>query len=257
MSTLDVFLWGVFPYICLVLFIGGLAWRWRTDQFGWTSRSSQLHGSRILRWASPLFHVGILMVLAGHIMGVLIPKGWTEAFGVTEHMYHLVATGAGSFAAVITVVGFVGLMIRRVKNPGVRRKTTRNDHVMLVLLTIPLALGAFATFHHQVFGEEGGYDYRETIAPWLRSLFMGNPKIELMADVPVDFQLHIIAGMLLIAMVPFTRLVHMFSAPVGYVTRPYVVYRSRESAVSTAARRRGWTPVRHIKSHDGEASEGA
>ena len=256
MSTLDIALWGVFPYVALTAFIVGIVWRGRTDQFGWTSRSSQLHESKILRWASPLFHVGILMVLAGHILGILIPKDWTDAIGISEHMYHLVATGAGAVAALMTVVGFILLMVRRVTYKGVRRKTSRNDKIMLVFLTIPLALGAFATFHHQVFGGDGGYDYRETIAPWLRSIFLLNPQIDLMADVPLDFQLHVIAGILLIAMVPFTRLVHMFSAPVGYVTRPYIVYRSRDASVSTASPARGWSPLGR-RPVNGDPAEGA
>ncbi len=138
-----------------------------------------------------------------------------------------------------------------------RRKTTRNDKIMLVLLAIPMLLGAYATFHHQVFGGHHGYDYRETISPWLRSIFFFNPKIELMADVPLDFTLHVIAGMLLIAIVPFTRLVHMFSVPVGYTTRPYVVYRSRDKSVSSAPRARGWKPVNQVRAHDSEPSEGA
>ena len=78
-----------------------------------------------------------------------------------------------------------------------------------------------------------------------------------MADVPLDFTLHVIAGMLLIAIVPFTRLVHMFSVPVGYTTRPYVVYRSRDKSVSSAPRARGWKPVNQVRAHDSEPSEGA
>lgn len=240
MKPLDIFVWGVFPYICLTTFVVGIVWRWRTDQFGWTSRSSQLVESRILRWGSPLFHVGILLVLAGHIMGILIPKSWTTALGVTEHAYHLVATIGGAVAAIMAVAGFILLMIRRFTYRSVRRKTTTNDKIMLILLALPLGLGAFATAHHQIFGQAGGYDYRETIAPWLRSLFVGDPRIDLMVNVPLDFTLHVIAGMLLIAIIPFTRLVHMFSAPVGYVSRPYVVYRSRESSPSTAPGARGW-----------------
>ena len=89
-----------------------------------------------------------------------------------------------------------------------------------------------------------GYDYRETISPWLRSVLVLQPRPELMSDVPVSFKLHVVAGFLLLAIWPFTRLVHAVSAPVGYVTRPYVVYRSREGATSTARPSRGWTPVR-------------
>ena len=99
MTALDTFIWGIFPYICLVVFIGGMAWRWKNDQFGWTSRSSQLHESKILRWGSPMFHVGILMVLAGHILGILVPKSWTQAVGISQEAYHLMATIPGAFAA--------------------------------------------------------------------------------------------------------------------------------------------------------------
>ncbi len=112
MTALDTFIWGIFPYICLVVFIGGMAWRWKTDQFGWTSRSSQLHESKILRWGSPMFHVGILMVLAGHILGILVPKSWTQFVGINQETYHLMATIPGAFAAVLAIVGFILLMIR-------------------------------------------------------------------------------------------------------------------------------------------------
>ena len=95
-----------------------------------------------------------------------------------------------------------------------------------------------------VGGLHGGYDYRETISPWFRSIFMLRPRAELMADVPLAFKLHIVAGLLLFAIWPFTRLVHAVSPPVGYVTRPYIVYHSRGGAISTVAPRRGWDPVR-------------
>ena len=128
---------------------------------------------------------------------------------------------------------------------SVRLATTRNDKVMYVLLTVPICLGAWATISTQLLGGlHGGYDYRETISPWFRSIFLLSPRPELMADVPLAFKLHIVAGFLLFAIWPFTRLVHAVSAPVGYVTRPYVVYRSREGATSTARTRRGWAPVR-------------
>lgn len=92
---MDVLFWGVFPYICITLLVAGLIWRYRSDQYGWTSESSQLREAKILRLASPLFHFGILFVLLGHFMGLFIPDWMTEAMGVSQHQYHLLATVGG------------------------------------------------------------------------------------------------------------------------------------------------------------------
>ena len=97
-------LWVALPYASLVLLVAGMIWRWRTDQFGWTSRSSQWNESRILRLASPMFHLGFLMVMGGHVVGLLVPKDVTEMLGVSQHMYHLGATYLGTFAAVMTIL---------------------------------------------------------------------------------------------------------------------------------------------------------
>ena len=85
---MDIVLWGVLPYLVIVTLVGGTVWRYRYDKFGWTTRSSQLYESRLLRIGSPLFHFGILLVLVGHIGGLVIPESWTEAVGVSEGLYH-------------------------------------------------------------------------------------------------------------------------------------------------------------------------
>lgn len=234
-------LWVALPYVCLFLLGAGMIWRWRTDQFGWTSRSSQWHESRMLRLASPVFHLGFLMVAGGHLVGLMVPKTWTEAVGVTQHMYHLGATYMGTLAAVMTIAGLAGLIYRRVVVKSVRLATSRNDIVMYCFLIVPVLLGTFATVSNQLL-DHHGYDYRETISPWLRSVLSFHPEPGLMTDVPLSFKMHVVAGFLLLAIWPFTRLVHAVSAPVGYVTRPYVVYRSRDAS-SAAPTGRGWTPV--------------
>ena len=81
---MNQFLWVIFPYICLTTFVGGHLWRYRYDKFGWTTRSSQLYEDRLLRIGSPLFHFGILAVFLGHVMGLGVPKSWTEAVGVSR-----------------------------------------------------------------------------------------------------------------------------------------------------------------------------
>ncbi|MBE6476698.1 MAG: respiratory nitrate reductase subunit gamma [Propionibacteriaceae bacterium] len=241
MSAASILAWVVLPYLSIILLVVGLVWRFRTDQFGWTSKSSQWQESAILRWSSPLFHLGILFVALGHVMGLVVPQSLTDALGVSHHLYHLVATIPGSIAGAATVVGLCGLLYRRIVVKSVRLNTSRVDILTYVLLTIPIMLGAAATFSTQVFGAPGGYNYRETISVWFRSIPMLHPQPELMADVPMVFKLHVIAGMLLFCIWPFTKLVHVVSAPVGYVTRPNVVYRSREGGrVASSPAARGW-----------------
>ena len=112
MSALDIVLWGVLPYLVALTLIAGLVWRYRYDQFGWTTRSSQLYESRLLRVASPMFHFGLLVVLGGHLVGLLIPKDWTDRV-VTQEMYHWVAVGAGTLAGIATLIGIALLIYRR------------------------------------------------------------------------------------------------------------------------------------------------
>ena len=257
MTTADVLLWVAYPYICLTLLVGGLVWRWRTDQFGWTTRSSQLYEKAILRAASPTFHLGFLAVIGGHFVGLLVPKSWTAAVGIPQHVYHLTATIGGSVAALATVLGLAGLLYRRFAVRSVTLATTTRDKVMYVLLVLPVAVGTWATVANQVLGGPEGYDYRETISPWLRSVLTFSPHPALMTSVPLSFRLHVLAGFALFAIWPFTRLVHAVTIPVQYPTRPYIVYRARRASVSAAGGRRGWAPVQRSADRDGARSRGA
>ena len=93
MSASEILLWIVLPYVAITTFVVGTVWRYRYDKFGWTTRSSQLYERKLIRVASPLFHIGILAVLVGHIVGLLIPEAWTDALGISESMYHFMAVG--------------------------------------------------------------------------------------------------------------------------------------------------------------------
>jgi nitrate reductase gamma subunit len=235
----NTLLWVIVPYLSIAIFAGGLAWRYRYDKFGWTTRSSQLYEASVLRWGSPLFHFGILLVLLGHLGGLAVPESWTDAVGISEHSYHLAAVFLGTVAGLCTLIG-LGILIARRRLVGpVFTATTRNDKAMYVVLVGVIVLGLVATVRANALG--GGYDYRQTVSPWFRSLFVLHPDPAVMAAVPVGFQVHVLAAFLLFAFWPFTRLVHAFSAPLGYLTRPYVVYRSRDVAPRP---RRGWDTVR-------------
>lgn len=241
-GTGGILLWVVLPYISLAVFVLGHVWRYRYDKFGWTTRSSQLYERRLLRIGSPLFHFGILVVLLGHIGGLLVPESWTDAAGISEHTYHVVAVVLGTIAGVCTIGGLAILIYRRRTVGPVFSATTRNDKAMYLSLTVTIGLGLAATVAANLVG--GGYNYRETISPWFRSIFYLQPDADLMTGVPVLFQLHAVSALLLFAAWPFTRLVHMLTAPLGYLTRPYIVYRSRDTQLGSRAPQRGWERIR-------------
>jgi nitrate reductase gamma subunit len=243
MSALDVMLWGVLPYVTVAVLLVGLWWRYRYDKFGWTTRSSQLYESRLLRIGSPLFHFGILVVLVGHVIGLVVPKSWTEAVGVSQHLYHVNAVVLGGIAGATTLTGVAILVYRRRTTGPVFMATTVNDKAMYLVLVLAILTGlAVTALSAGIVGEE--HDYRETVGPWFRSVFRLQPDVELMAAAPLGFHVHTLIGMVLFVVWPFTRLVHAFSAPVGYLFRPYVVYRSREpGAPGARAPRRGWDRV--------------
>jgi nitrate reductase gamma subunit len=239
MSTTDIMLWGVLPYLTVAVLAGGTAWRYRYDQFGWTTRSSELYESRLLRIGSPLFHFGILVVIVGHVVGLLIPQRWTSAAGLSEHAYHVQAVTLGTVAGAATLAGVAILVYRRRTTGPVFMATTRNDKTMYAVLVAALVAGVATTLLGAgVVGE--AHNYRETVSVWFRSLFALRPDIDAMGAAPLSFQLHALIGMLLFALWPFTRLVHAFTAPVAYLFRPYIVYRSRDGGPALRPSRRGW-----------------
>ena len=231
--------WDVVPYVTLAIVVVGTWWRYRYDNFGWTTRSSQLYESRLLRIASPMFHFGILVV----VIGLLIPESWTAAAGMSEHVYHVQAIVLGTIAGVTTLVGIAVLIYRRRTRGPVFMATTVNDKVMYVVLVAAIVAGLYATaLGSGVFGD--AYNYRESVSVWFRSIWVLQPRGDLMAEAPLYYQVHVLIGLVLFALWPFSRLVHAFSAPVGYLFRPYIVYRSRDEAdrqlVMSRPQRRGW-----------------
>ena len=218
-------LWVALPYVALVVGVAGHIWRYKHDQFGWTSRSTQLLESRWLFWGSNLFHYGALAAIAGHLLGIAVPEDLTAAMGVTEPQYRALAAGAGSLAGVGCFVGLIILAVRRVRYPRVRHTTTRSDVLVFVLLFAVIGMGLGETLGVETFG--AGYDYRPTISVWFRGLFIFDLQPQLMASVPILYQLHAIAAWLLYAAWPFTRLVHVWSLPLQYLCRPPILYRRR------------------------------
>jgi nitrate reductase gamma subunit len=232
MSAGEILLWIIFPYVAIATFVVGHWWRYRTDQFGWTSASTQLLERKILGWASPLFHYGALAAVGGHILGLMIPKSVTEALGISEHTYRWISAIAGGIAGAIVVVGFVGLVYRRATNARVRRATTRTDMLVYFLLTVLIALGCYMTFGYNLL-TKSPYDYRESISEWWRSLFYLQPNVEAVQDANVVYQVHAIIAWAFWALFPFSRLVHAWSIPLQYLGRPWILYRRRYAGART------------------------
>jgi len=164
---------------------------------------------------------------------------------VTQEMYHAVALGAGTLAGIATLVG-IGLLIYRRRTIGpVFLATTKNDKLMYVVLVAAIVLGMIATLTGSVTATGEHHNYRETVSIWFRSLLVFQPDVAAMAAATWQFKVHILVGLGLFALVPFSRLVHAFTVPLHYIFRPYVVYRSRDQLPPGPARGRvrGWDPI--------------
>lgn len=228
MSEADLLVWVVMPYVAITIFIVGHIWRYRSDKFGWTSRSTQLQERRQLLWGSNLFHYGALAAIGGHVIGILLPQAWTAAVGISEPAYRAFSSYAGTLAGVTTLVGLVILLVRRLGNPRVAATTTIVDLVVYTLLTVLILLGDSMTIGVNLLGS--GYNYRPTVGVWFRSLLLLQPQATVMAHAPILYQVHASLAWALFALWPFSRLVHVWSAPVWYLGRPYILYRSRFDA---------------------------
>ena len=234
MSQGSVLLYAVLPYVAIAVFAVGTAWRYRNDQYGWGARSTQFLESRVLRYGSTIFHLGVLAAIGGHVLGILVPRSWTESVGVSDHAYHLLAVAGGVTAGAAVLVGFVALLYRRIRFPRVRVTTTRMDLAVFALLALGIVTGLLATLTN--LGDSVAY--RETVAPYFRQIFILDPQPELMTGGSVSFifQLHVVSVWFLYALWPFTRLVHAWSIPIDFFRRSPIPYRSRGGRPRTPLR---------------------
>jgi nitrate reductase gamma subunit len=225
MSQGGLLLYAVLPYAAIAVFAVGTAWRYRNDQYGWGARSTQFLESRVLRFGSTIFHLGVLAAIGGHVLGILVPRSWTAAVGVSDSAYHALAVAGGVTAGAAVLVGFAVLAYRRLRFPRVRVTTTRMDLAVFALLAFGIVTGLLATLTN--LGDSVAY--RETVAPYFRQVFVFDPQPDLMTGGGVSpiFQIHVVGVWLLYALWPFTRLVHVWSIPVDFLRRSPIQYRSR------------------------------
>jgi nitrate reductase gamma subunit len=223
---MNQFWWTIYPYLALVIMVVGSLYRYAHNPMSWGSRSSELLEKRWLKWGSLLFHWGILLVIVGHVMGLLVPLSFYRAMGISSSFYHENADIIGGIAGLITWIGLLILLMRRMGNLRVRRNSSVSDMLSLILLFIVVTTGDYLSIVRNNI--VGPYEYRSTVGPWLRGVLVFHPNQNLMAHVPVIFQVHIILAFLLFAISPFTRLVHIWSLPLAYLRRAPIQYRDRE-----------------------------
>jgi nitrate reductase gamma subunit len=226
MNALHNFFFNVYPYICLAVFLMGSLARFDRDQYTWKSDSSQLLRAGQLRWGSNLFHVGILFLFFGHLFGQLTPHGVYEIF-VTAPQKQLLAVVAGGVAGVICFIGLTLLLHRRLFDPRIRLTSHRTDIAILLILWVQLAIGLStlpSSLHHVA---EPTTMLR--LASYLQGIATFQPNAALVAGIEWHFQVHMLLGMTIFLLFPFSRLVHVWSgfATVAYLFRPYQVVRAR------------------------------
>jgi nitrate reductase gamma subunit len=228
MKALDNFLFGIYPYICLSVFLIGSLIRFDREQYTWKSDSSQLLRAGQLRWGSNLFHVGVLFLFFGHSVGMLTPHFLYEPF-IGAGSKQLMAMISGGIAGLLGFAGVTILLHRRLSDERIRVNSRTSDITLLVLLWLQLALG-LATIPLSAQHLDGSM--MVLLAEWAQRIvtFRGGA-VELLDGASWVFKAHMFLGMSIFLIFPFTRLVHVWSgfATVAYVFRPYQVVRSRRT----------------------------
>lgn len=224
----SILLWVIFPYAMMLSFIFGTIVRFVWFRAGITAVSSEMLEKQKLMIGSLVFHVGIILAFFGHVLGILIPKSWTEFFGISNEMYHLFGSlMMGTGAGLLALAGMMILTYRRFTNARVFVTSSWTDLVVNVALLITIILGLASTLSGPLFPK---FDYRETLSVWARQLFYLSPNWRLMSGVPVIYKLHVICGFLIFGFFPYTRLVHALTLPWQYIFRRYIVYRRKPKA---------------------------
>jgi len=219
-------LFGVYPYIALAVLILGTALRYDREPYSWRSGSSQLLRRKQLVWGSVLFHVGVLVIFFGHLVGLLTPIAIFDAIGISHGAKQLLAIIAGGIAGVMAIIGATLLVHRRLFDARVRAASSTSDTLIIVLLWLQLALG-LATIPVSMQHLDG--HEMVTFMSWAQGIFTFNTDAaSYISGASIIFKLHLFLGLTILLIFPFTRLVHMLSVPVRYFWRPgYQVVRQR------------------------------
>lgn len=231
-AYLHQFAFGIYPYICASVFLIGSLIRFDREQYTWRSGSSQLLRARQLRWGSNLFHIGILFLFVGHFFGMLTPHVLYEHF-ISAGAKQILAMVSGGIAGVVCLIGLSLLIHRRLFDDRIRATSSAMDIAILLLLWLQLVLG-LATIPFSAAHLDGSEMLK--LSEWAQRIvtFRGGAA-EAIADVGWVFKAHMFLGLTVFLVFPFSRLVHIWSAPVWYVFRRYQVVRRRGDGVRPGA----------------------
>lgn len=227
--NLHNFIYGVYPYIALSVFLFGSLVRFDREQYTWKSDSSQLLAKANMRVASNLFHIGVLAIFAGHAVGLLTPHGVFRALGVSDMAHQMIAIWAGTIFGTLCLIGGAMLWVRRIFNTRVSVVSRGSDKFILTWLLITLMLGLSTIPVSVGHANEGNPGVMIALAEWVQSIVYLHPNPALLTEVDTIFKVHLFFGMTVFLVFPFTRMVHVWSAPFGYVARPYQIVRTKRS----------------------------
>jgi nitrate reductase gamma subunit len=234
MNLLHNFLFNVYPYICLAVFFMGSLARFDRDQYTWKSDSSQLLRAKQLRIGSNLFHIGILFLFFGHAIGLLTPHVIYEPF-ITAGQKQVVAVVAGGIAGAVCFIGLTMLLHRRIFDPRIRLTSHRTDLAILLILWVQLVLGLI-TLPYSLGHSDGSVML--VLSDWAQRIVTFRPDASGLVALDWPYKVHLVLGMTIFFLFPFSRLVHVWSGfgTLAYLARPYQVVRSRRLGVTSKHR---------------------
>lgn len=203
------------PYAALAVFLIGSIVRYRVQPFSVSSLSSQILESRLLYWGSHAFHIGIVTLFFGHLIGFLFPKGVIAFTGQPTRLL-IIEISAFTFG-LLSLFGIITLILRRISNLKLQAVTSKMDVVVFILILVQVLSGLWIAY----FDRWGSAWFAISLAPYLKSVFLLNPNFESIAAMPLSIKIHIASAFVFIAMVPFTRLMHFLVFPFAYIGRAY------------------------------------
>jgi nitrate reductase gamma subunit len=222
-------LFGVYPYIALVTFALGSWIRFDHEQYTWKSDSSQLLSKQYMRFASNVFHIGILGIFFGHLVGLLTPHAVFQALGISDMAHQNLAIYAGGLFGLMVIVGGTILWLRRLFNKRVRAASRWMDINILGWLVMTALVGFSTIFVSMGHAGHGDASVMIRLAEWVQGIIVLQPNPELLRGVDMVYKLHIFFGLSVFLFFPFTRLVHIWSAPIGYLFRAYQIVRAKRA----------------------------
>lgn len=232
MMTLHDFIFGAYPYLAGTIFLLGSWIRFDREQYTWKADSSQLLSNKNMRLASNLFHVGILAVFFGHLIGLLTPHSWFLAVGISDLTHQYIAIYLGVIFGSICMIGALMLFLRRLTNPRIRATSRARDTFIIGWLLATVLIGLGTTIVSWNHASQGDASVMVALASWVQSVATLQVEPGLIRGVDLVYKIHLFFGMTVFLLFPFTRLVHVWSVPFTYLGRAYQIVRVKRVSMN-------------------------